>query len=330
MDSAGSISTSSTRKLALTYARQDFKNTLGSKTEDYDDVKGMNTSFGSRVRQIEDRASLKSMDQVRQKFVLYLWRMLFGRSKSDEMAKEFGLEPVSNSPEDTGNNPNFSVIRIEGVQEMYYSEMQTMSFVSNGSVTTADGRTIDFNLELNMSQSFEQYYREEGISITNMCDPLVLNFSGNVADVTDQKFYFDLDCDGNEDEISNLVSGSGFLALDKNNDGIINDGSELFGTKSGDGFADLARYDSDGNGWIDENDSIYDSLRIWVKDASGEDKLFSLKDKNVGAIYLGNARTDFTLRGNTGNVNGAIRKTGIFLYEDGSGVGTMNHLDLAQ
>ncbi len=37
----------------------------------------------------------------------------------------------------------------------------------------------------------------------------------------------------------------------------INDGSELFGTSSGDGFKDLATYDEDENGWIDENDSIF-------------------------------------------------------------------------
>ena len=44
-----------------------------------------------------------------------------------------------------------------------------------------------------------------------------------------------------------MLNGSGYLALDKNGDGTINDGSELFGTRNGDGFADLAQYDEDGN-----------------------------------------------------------------------------------
>ena len=77
---------------------------------------------------------------------------------------------------------------------------------------------------------------------------------------------FDIDADGEEESISYLQGGSGYLALDKNGDGVINDGSELFGTKSGDGFADLAEYDADGNGWIDENDPIFDKLLIWAKD----------------------------------------------------------------
>mgnify|MGYP000465316364 CR=1 FL=1 len=54
-----------------------------------------------------------------------------------------------------------------------------------------------------------------------------------------------------------LQGGSGYLALNKNGDGVINDGSELFGTASGDGFYDLSMYDEDGNGWIDENDHAY-------------------------------------------------------------------------
>ena len=60
----------------------------------------------------------------------------------------------------------------------------------------------------------------------------MINLNTDAANVTDQKFYFDLDADGELDEISTLASGSGFLALDKNGDGIINDGSELFGTKA--------------------------------------------------------------------------------------------------
>jgi hypothetical protein len=45
-------------------------------------------------------------------------------------------------------------------------------------------------------------------------------------------------------------------------DGRVNDGRELFGPITGDGFAELAAYDDDGNNWIDENDGIYDNLSI--------------------------------------------------------------------
>ena len=89
---------------------------------------------------------------------------------------------------------------------------------------------------------------------------------------------------------SNMI----FLLLDRNEDGKINDGSELFGTKSGDGFRDLSEYDEDRNGWIDENDSVFSKLKVWTKDSEGNDKLLNLKQADVGAIYLGNIDTEFS------------------------------------
>ena len=135
--------------------------------------------------------------------------------------------------------------------------------------------------------SFMEYYEEEiDFEQLTLCDPLVINLEGNVAQVSDHTFFFDIDCDGVEDEISKLISGSGFLALDQNGDGIINDGSELFGTQSGNGFADLAKFDSDGNGFIDENDEIFDRLKIWCMAENGQPHLYSLKEQGVGAIGL--------------------------------------------
>ncbi len=331
MDSARTYSSSSTRKLALNYSKQND----GSIQASLSDVMNSIEAKRTRVHPGEEPSALRHIDQVRQKFVLYLWRMLFGGERADNMAKELGMEPLSNESDSSntasqGTGTGFSVIKLSGLRESYFEEYEECSFSSAGQVTTADGRVINFSVDLSMSRSFEEYYREEGIELASMCDPLVLNFDGDVADLTDQKFFFDLDCDGEEEEISTLASGNAFLALDENNDGIINDGSELFGTRSGNGFADLAKYDLDGNGWIDENDSIFDKLKVWVKNPDGSDSLLSLKEKNVGAIYLGSANTDFGLRSlNTGNLNGYIRKTGIFLYEDGSGVGLMNHLDIA-
>lgn len=216
----------------------------------------------------------------------------------------------------------------------YYSEQETTSFSTTGTVKTGDGREINFNLSMTMSRSFEEAYTgsvDFGAALNQaaLCDPLVINLNTASANVTDQSFYFDLDADGTMDRISNLSAGSGFLALDKNGDGIINDGSELFGTKSGDGFADLAAYDADGNGWIDENDPIFDKLVIWTKDARGKDVLCAIGKAGIGAIYLGNAQTDFAMKSSKDNsTNALVRKTGIFLYENGS-CGTVQHLDMA-
>ena len=210
----------------------------------------------------------------------------------------------------------------------FKSESESTTFASKGIVQTADGRNIDFNIEVSMSRSFMQEINMLEVKDYIKTDPLMINLDTNIASVNDQKFFFDLDIDGNEEEISFAGQGSGFLALDKNGDGKINDGSELFGTSSGDGFKDLAEYDEDKNGWIDENDSIFSKLKVWTKDENGNDYLMDLKKADVGAIYLRNVDTQFSLKDDENKLNAEIKKTGIYLRESTGAVGTLNHVDL--
>ena len=210
----------------------------------------------------------------------------------------------------------------------FMTETESTTFASTGIVKTADGRSIDFNVEVSMSRAYMEKCNMLEVQEYIKTDPLMINLDTNIGSVSDQKFFFDLDSDGKEEEISFAGKGSGFLALDKNGDGKINDGSELFGTKSGDGFKDLAEYDEDGNGWIDENDSIYSQLKVWTKDENGNDRLIDLKDADVGAIYLRNADTQFSLKDDENKLNAEIKKTGIYLKESTGAVGTLNHVDL--
>lgn len=344
MESERTYSSYETRKLNISAVRIN-SNALKSATDEGDTFKNLSWNLkeedeAAAIRQrrtapithVDDR----EVTRVRNSFIQHLWQMFFGREKADELKEYMGWDETgyeSMSSQDSGiynlTPRPVNMLVISGSFETYFEENQSMSFHTGGYVQCEDGRTIDFGLDVEMTASFTQYYKEEGISAQAMCDPLVLNFEGNVAGLSDMKFKFDLDADGTEDEISTLAGGNGFLALDLNNDGRINDGSELFGTKSGNGFADLSQYDEDGNGFIDENDSVFDRLKIWIKDENGEDVLFNLKEKNVGAIYLGNVNTDFVMRGMEGDVNGALRRSGAFLYEDGSGAGVISHLDIA-
>lgn len=215
-------------------------------------------------------------------------------------------------------------------REYFYEETEMTSFTTKGTVKCADGREISFDLNLNMSRSFQEYYKESYDMVqVSMCDPLVINLDGNIAGLSDQTFFFDIDGDGEKDEINRLAAGSGYLALDKNGDGLVNDGTELFGTASGNGFADLAAYDSDGNGFIDEGDEIWSKLKIWTMDEFGKEQLCSLSEKGVGAICLSNVPTDFSLTGADNATKGMIRSTGFFLYENGA-AGSIQHVDVAK
>ncbi len=210
----------------------------------------------------------------------------------------------------------------------FYTEAESTTFATTGIVRTTDGRDINFNMEVSMSRAFTASINSLEVESYIKTDPLMINLDTDIGSVSDQKFFFDLDADGKEEEISFAGKGSGFLALDRNGDGKINDGSELFGTKSGDGFKDLAAYDEDGNGWIDENDAVFSQLRIWTKDEEGNDRLIRLRDADVGAIYLGNADTQFSLKDDDHKLNGELKKTGIYLHESSGEVGTVNHVDL--
>lgn len=207
-------------------------------------------------------------------------------------------------------------------------ESEQTTFTAEGVIKTSDGKEIRFKLSMEMKREF---FQETSVSIRKgdavRKDPLVINFSGTAAQLTDTKFSFDLDSDGKAENISFTGAGSGFLALDKNGNGVIDNGSELVGTQSGNGFADLAAYDSDKNNWIDENDATYSKLLVWSKDAAGKDTLSTLAQRNAGALYLGNIATPFDLKNSTNDLQGQVRSGGIYLREDGS-AGTLQQVDL--
>ena len=210
-----------------------------------------------------------------------------------------------------------------------YSEQETTSFLAEGTIKTQDGKSIDLSISLKMSRSF---YSESSFTFragqAEKIDPLVVNFEGKAAELSATKFEFDIDADGNPDQISILKPSSGFLAVDKNHDGFINDGSELFGPQSGNGFSDLAAYDNDHNNFIDEADSIYNSLRIWQRNEEGSQQLFSLADKEIGAIFLGHVSTPYQLKTNENQSLGEVSHTGVFISENGK-TGTVQQIDFS-
>jgi len=249
-----------------------------------------------------------------------------GNSVNNTQTNSGSTQGTATPASDVFNLVTSRVKILNYVSETWNIEQEDTSFSTVGSVRTKDGREINFNVNVNMSRRCEEYYKEQlNVAEFTLHDPLVINLDTDVAEVSDQTFYFDLDADGEEEEIS-MLKGSGYLALDKNGDGVINDGSELFGTKTGNGFSELAEYDSDGNGWIDENDEVYDQLKVWVKDENGKDKLLSLKEANVGAICLGSSKTTFHVTDDDNNLKAKVRSSGMYLHEDGS-AGSVQQVD---
>jgi hypothetical protein len=214
-------------------------------------------------------------------------------------------------------------------QREVIEETERTRFAAAGTVRTADGREITFNLQLDM----QRYYREESsvslrLGDATAVDPLVINFDGTAAQLQNLRFAFDLDGDGETENVPLLAGNRGYLALDTNQNHRIDNGLELFGPGTGNGFAELAGHDSDHNGWIDEADPIYQQLRVWMPTADGTGSLQTLAELGVGAVQLSSVATPFALRAVDNASLGAVRSTSVYLREDG-GVGTVQQIDLS-
>ena len=207
-------------------------------------------------------------------------------------------------------------------------DVQEVSFAARGTVQTADGRTIDLAVGLSL--------RDERVTVTSSSlragdavvkDPLVLHFAGEPAELAGT-VDFDLDSDGAAERMAFVGQGSGVLALDANGKARPEDGGALFGARTGNGFAELAAYDQDKNGWIDEGDAVYQRLGVWGRDANGAERVRSLAEAGVGAISLGKVATRMDLRGSDGALEGRLQATGVYLAESGR-AGLAQQIDLA-
>lgn len=228
----------------------------------------------------------------------------------------------------SGGNANWGM---EYDYHAVHEEYESTRFSASGMVRTADGKEISFSLDVAM----ERHYREEtsvslraGNAVRK--DPLVVNFGGTAAQLAaaaGRSFRFDLDADGSAEELPLFASGSGYLALDRNGNGRIDDGGELFGPASGNGFADLARHDDDGNGWIDAGDAVFERLAVWTPAAEGSGEQHRLADLGIGALALAHVATPFALRGDGNSDLGMVKQTSLYLREDG-GAGSLQEIDL--
>ena len=251
-----------------------------------------------------------------------------------DTTEETPPQPPPSAPADPTAEPSSNNAAlgwgVEFSERFQYSESEQLSFSASGIIRTADGQEIRFELSLNLSRSFS-FSSETNLKLGDAArpkkDPLILNFAGPAAQLTNQRFAFDLDADGKPDQIHFATGGSGFLAIDRNANGQIDDGRELFGAKTGNGFAELSEFDSDGNGWIDENDPGYVRLSLLRKDTDGSAQLVSLAEVGVGAIALAHAKTPFEITDEQQGEIGQLRSSGVYLKENGT-AGTLQQIDL--
>lgn len=251
-----------------------------------------NSLLGDRLGDFQKTILNRALSKISeiQDEMMKTWEQLFPSANNSTSSSQTTTITMS----DLLYNKNFASQIIGSGISLSQGFSTSLEVSISGKIIGSDGIEKSLDLSISVSQSFMQNLQISSSNATKIpedvnkkvIDPLVIDYEGSGTELSDTKMRFDLDSDGTPDQISTLKKGSGFLALDKNGDGKINDGSELFGTQSGDGFKDLSIYDSNNDGKIDKDDPIYDKLRIWTPDANGEGQLVGLGEKGIGVIYL--------------------------------------------
>ncbi|MCR8685691.1 hypothetical protein CUREO10432_09090, partial [Campylobacter ureolyticus] len=161
--------------------------------------------------------------------------------------------------------------------------------------------------------------------------PIIIDMNKNsiTSSAIDSLTHFDHNNDSLREKTAWIDSGDSFLALDKNNNGLIDNGAELFGNHtitdtsypyipSGrtNGFEALKLYDDNGDGIINMQDKVFDKLLLWNdinKDGlSQSDELSYLKNSNIAAISLDYKNTNTIENGNT------IKQSSKVFFKDGT------------
>lgn len=157
-------------------------------------------------------------------------------------------------------------------------------------------------------------------------DPLVLDLDGDGVETigANGTVLFDHDGDGNKHASGWIKPDDGLLVLDRNGNGLIDNGAELFGVetvlangeKATDGFAALASLDSNSDGLFDASDAQYGNVQVWrdlnQNGISETNELKTLAETGVASIDLNAAASSTNLAGGNRMV-----ATGTYTRTDG-------------
>lgn len=149
--------------------------------------------------------------------------------------------------------------------------------------------------------------------------PMAIDLNGDgieTIDINNSQIYFDVDNDGFREQTGWFSKNEAILAIDKNGNGIIDNQSEMFGSKDKTGFEELKELDTNGDGIIDSKDTDFNKIRLWQdlneNGVTDEGELKTLSEAGIISINTNSTKVDEL------NNNNIITEKAIINYADGS------------
>jgi len=197
------------------------------------------------------------------------------------------------------------------LQALETSDVAALTSTQVGAMTTTQLSSLTMS-QVNALTGTQSLDSSQVTALLSVATPLVLDLNGDGIHTVGigAGVKFDLNATGQATNVGWVSAQDGFLALDRNHDGKINDGSELFGTstvmanghKALDGFQALAALDSNHDGVINAQDAQFKDLLIWTDSnqdgVSQASELHSLTDLGITQISVDAHHTSVMDQGN--------------------------------
>ncbi len=205
--------------------------------------------------------------------------------------------------------------------EEWRDHEQHLSYQVQGKFTLNEqALSLDYNLFISNKRTS---YSAVEMSAAALKDPLIVQFgSQGLGNIKGQKD-FHINQDNVIDELPIFAGDIGYLVYDKNNNQRADNGSELFGPTTGQGFNELTKLDSNNNGFIDAEDQQFAQLYIWQPNAKKNqtEQWLSLSDANIQAMSLSAVQTPFDFYDQQGEIQAQLRLSSFAITKEGYGRG---------
>lgn len=149
--------------------------------------------------------------------------------------------------------------------------------------------------------------------------PMVIDLDGEgieTIDINKSQIYFDVDNDGFREQTGWISKNEAILAIDKNENGKIDNQSEMFGSTTKTGFEELKELDTNGDGIINSQDVDFNKIRVWQdlneNGVTEEGELKTAQEAGIESIYTNSYKIGAL------NNNNIITEKATIQYTDGS------------